>query len=150
MITRLEADNALNIPQLDVAYMGWLNRPQKGKSHGLIVVEFRSLVQANFAIVRLILWDGQKHGAQKYDRACRRKQCYKCHKYGHLGTQCQLNKQLCGICAGENHTTKDCPNPKQKKCAACQGAHTSKDPRCPKRQKEDHRVTYARLHSTKF
>jgi hypothetical protein len=44
MITRLEADNALNIPQLDVAYMGWLNRPQKGKSHGSIVVKFRSLI----------------------------------------------------------------------------------------------------------
>ena len=93
-----------------------------------------------------MVWDGQIHQCQLYDRACRVKQCFRCYNYGHIGTQCNAS-QVCGYCA-EPHESKHC---RQKglegfapRCAVCKDAHTAWSNACPARKKELHRVEQAK------
>lgn len=93
-----------------------------------------------------MVWDGQIHLCQLYDRACRVKQCFRCYNYGHIGTQCNA-AQICGYCT-ELHETKHC---KQKgvegftpRCAVCKGVHTAWSNACPARKKEMGRVEQAK------
>lgn len=149
MIERLTADNAVNIPNMAPTYIGWLTKGTAGKRHSTIVVEFGEAKHANAAIDGGICWDGQILGCQRYDRACRVKQCFRCHKYGHIGNQCQAPHQLCGNCAS-SHATKECPSKEVKKCAACSGKHSAWDVKCPDRKKELQRVEVAKLTSAKY
>ena len=91
-------------------------------------------------------WDGQIYQCQLYDRACKVKQCFRCHNYGHIGPQCNAT-QSCGYCT-EQHETKYC---RQKgvegftpRCAVCKGAHTAWSNACPARRKEMRRIEQAK------
>lgn len=66
------------------------------------------------------------------------KQCFKCQRYGHIGTQCKATT-ACGHCAQE-HDTRDCPSRAgqtvTRKCAACRGEHEAWSRQCPTRKDE--------------
>jgi hypothetical protein len=66
------------------------------------------------------------------------KQCFKCQRYGHIGTQCKA-ATACGHCAQE-HDTRDCPSRAgqavTRKCAACRGEHEAWSRQCPTRKDE--------------
>jgi hypothetical protein len=145
-IQQIVADNYTVIPKAEISFVGWLTKESPLKRASSIVVEFTDPVMANAIIYAGMVWDGQVHPCQLYDRACRVKQCLRCYNYGHIGTQCDA-AQTCGCCA-ELHETKNC---KQKgvegftpRCAVCKGAHTAWSNACPARKKEMGRVEQAK------
>jgi hypothetical protein len=145
-IQQIIADNYTVIPKAEISYVGWLTKESPLKRASSVVVEFTDPEMANAIIYAGMVWDGQIHICQLYDRACRVKQCFRCYKYGHIGTQCNA-AQTCGYCA-ELHETRNC---KQKgaqgftpRCAVCKGAHTAWSNACPARRKEMARVEQAK------
>lgn len=131
-------DNRPFIPNADIKYIGWLSRAARTKTASTIIVEFTSPEDANKIIDEGLIWQGEVFQCERYDRQCRLKQCYKCQRYGHIGTQCKANT-ACGYCA-EAHDSKDCPTKVDKtvarKCATCKGAHEAWNNRCPVRKVE--------------
>ena len=105
-IQQMLADNYTVIPNAEISYVGWLTKEATLKRASSIVVEFTDPEMANAIIYAGMVWDGQIHQCQLYDRACRVKQCFRCYNYGHIGTQCNAS-QTCGYCA-EQHETKHC------------------------------------------
>ena len=145
-IQQILADNYTVIPKAEISYVGWLTREGTLKQASSIVVEFNDPEMANAIIYAGMVWDGQIHQCQLYDRACRVTQCFRCHHYGHICTQCNA-PQKCGYCA-EQHETKHC---KQKgvegfipRCTVCKGAHTAWSNACSARKKEMGRVEQAK------
>jgi hypothetical protein len=145
-IQQILADNYTVIPKAEISFVGWLTKESPLKRASSIVVEFTDPEMANAIIYAGMVWDGQIHICQLYDRACRIKQCFRCYNYGHIGTQCNA-AQTCGYCA-ELHETRNC---KQKgvqgftpRCAVCKGAHTAWSNACPARKKEMGRVEQAK------
>ena len=125
-IQQILADNHTVVPKAKISFVGWLTRESPLKRASSIVVEFTDPEMANAIIYTGMVWNGQIHICQLYDRACRVKQCFRCYHYGHIGAQCDA-AQTCGHCA-ELHETKNC---KQKgepdflpRCAVCKGVHT--------------------------
>lgn len=145
-IQQVLADNYTVVPNAEISYVGWLTKEATLKHASSIVVEFKDPEKANAVIYAGMVWEGQIHQCQLYDRACRLKQCFRCYNYGHIGTQCNAS-QVCGYCAGQ-HETKHC---KQKGvegftpyCAVCKGAHAAWSNACPARRKEMQRVERAK------
>lgn len=145
-IQQILADNHTVIPKAEISHVGWLTRESPSKSASAIVVEFKEPEMANAIIYASMVWDGQLHSSELYDRACRVKQCFRCYRYGHIGTQCSA-AQTCGYCA-ELHETKNCPqkgaegfNPR---CPVCKGTHTAWSNACPERKKELERIEQAK------
>ena len=138
-------DNRPFIPNADIKYIGWLSRAASTKSASTIIVEFTNPEDANKIIDEGLIWQGEAFQCERYDRQCRLKQCYKCQKYGHIGTQCKANT-ACGYCA-EPHSSKDCPTKVDKsairKCAVCKGAHEAWNNRCLARKTELSKVKAA-------
>jgi hypothetical protein len=71
-----------------------------------IIVEFTRPEDANKIIDEGLIWQGEVFQYERYDRQCRLKQCYKCQRYFHIGTQCTA-QTVCGYCA-ELYSSKDC------------------------------------------
>ncbi|EED12027.1 conserved hypothetical protein [Talaromyces stipitatus ATCC 10500] len=105
-IQQMLADNYTVIPSAEITYVGWLTKEATPKQASSIVVEFKDPEMANTIIYAGMVWEGQVHQCQLYDRACRVKQCFRCCNYGHIGTQCNAS-QTCGYCAGQ-HETRHC------------------------------------------
>lgn len=150
-IEQMLADNYTVVPNGKIACIGWLTKGSPLKRASSIVVEFTDPEAANAIIYAGMAWDGQIYQCQLYDRSCRIKQCFRCHNYGHIGTQCSAF-QCCGYCA-ELHETKDCPQRAVEgftpQCAVCKSAHTAWSNACPARKKELQRVEQAKqLRST--
>ena len=145
-IQQILADNHTVVPDAKIAYVGWLTKEAALKRATSIVVEFADPEMANAIIYAGMAWEGQIHQCQLYDRACRMKQCFRCHHYSHIGALCNA-AQTCGYCA-ELHETKNC---RQKgvegftpRCAVCKGDHTAWSNACPARKKEMERVEQAK------
>jgi len=138
-------DNRPFIPNADIKYIGWLSRAASTKSASTIIVEFTNPEDANKIIDEGLIWQGEAFQCERYDRQCRLKQCYKCQKYGHIGTQCKAST-ACGYCAAP-HSSKDCPTKVDKsairKSAVCKGAHEAWNNRCPVRKVELSKVKAA-------
>ncbi|KMU89939.1 hypothetical protein CIHG_07622 [Coccidioides immitis H538.4] len=145
-IQQILADNYTVIPKADISFVGWLTRESPNKRASSIVVEFTDPEMANAIIYAGMVWDGQIHTCQLYDRACRVKQCFRCYNYGHISTQCDA-AQACGYCA-ELHETKTCPQKGAAsftpRCTVCKGAHTAWSNSCPARKKEMGRIEQAK------
>ncbi|KAF5669921.1 hypothetical protein FDENT_11387 [Fusarium denticulatum] len=131
-------DNKPFIPTAEIKYIGWLTRASSAKSASSAVVEFTRPEDANKVIDEGLIWQGEVFQCELYDRQCRVRQCFQCHKYGHIGTQCKATI-TCGYCAQE-HPTRDCPTKSDRdvprKCAACKGVHEAWNNQCPVRKQE--------------
>lgn len=118
-----------------INHIGWLVRPRKSKREGSVVIEFLHPEDANEAIQRGTIWEGQIHDTAILCREGRSKLCNKCQKPGHVQIQCP-NRPVCGTCA-EGHPTWECPSKQgqevQVKCANCKGEHKASWPKCPTR-----------------
>ena len=113
------------------------------KPYSSLVIEFRGAEACNYAIQHDLVWNGAINKRVRYDRACRPKQCLKCHRYGHLGAQCVAPEQIYGYCGG-THDSKACPA-EEKKCTVCEGRHAVWDSKCPTRKREMARVEEAKV-----
>lgn len=79
-------DNYTVTPNAEISYVGWLTKEAALKRASSIVVEFTDPEMANTIIYTGMVWDGQIHQCQLYDRACRVKQCFRCCNYNHIST----------------------------------------------------------------
>ncbi|GKT51829.1 nucleic-acid-binding protein from mobile element jockey [Colletotrichum spaethianum] len=131
-------DNKAFIPTAEIKYIGWLTRSSTTKSASSVIVEFAKAEDANKLIDEGLIWQGEVFQCERYDRQCRLRQCFRCHAYGHIGTQCKATT-TCGYCAQE-HATRECPSKSDtatpRKCAACHGEHEAWHGRCPTRMRE--------------
>ncbi|PCD25894.1 hypothetical protein AU210_012328 [Fusarium oxysporum f. sp. radicis-cucumerinum] len=131
-------DNKPFIPNAEIKYIGWLTISSSTKSASSVVVEFTRPEDANKIIDEGLIWQGEVFQCELYDRQCRVRQCFQCHKYGHIGTQCKATI-TCGYCA-QDHATRDCPTKSDRgaprKCAACNGPHEAWNNQCSTRKQE--------------
>jgi hypothetical protein len=130
-------DNRVFIPNAEIKYVGWLTRLATTKTMSSIIIEFKTPEDANKIIDEGLIWQGEALQCELYDRQCRLRQCYKCQKYGHIGTQCKATT-ACGYCAQE-HSSQDCPNKADKtnrKCTNCKGTHEAWSRQCEYRKDE--------------
>ena len=146
IVEQILADNYTVIPKAEISHIGWLTRESTFKRASSIVVEFKDPAAANAVIYAGMVWNGQIHQCQLYDRTCRLKQCFRCYNYGHIGTQCNAT-QTCGYCS-ELHETKSCIRKEAEgftpKCAVCKGSHNAWNTACPARKQEVERVERAK------
>ena len=69
--------------------------------------------------------------------------CYRCYGFGHVSAKCRVPQEVCGHCAKEGHTYKDCGKKKEEKseCINCKKrgtgnrGHEAMDPGCPEYHK---------------
>jgi hypothetical protein len=101
-------DNRPFIPRAEIKYVGWLTRNAYSKSASSVIIEFTQPEDANKIIDEGLVWQGELFQCERYERQCRLKQCFKCQKYGHIGTQCKATTAR-GYCAQE-HNSRDCPS----------------------------------------
>lgn len=145
-IQQIPPDNYTVIPDAKISYVGWLTREGPLKRATSIVVEFATPEMANAVVYAGMVWEGQIHQCQLYDRACRVKQCFGCNHYDHIGAQCNAS-QTCGYCA-ELHETKHCRQRRMEgftpRCPVCKGGHTAWGNARPARKKELERVEQAK------
>lgn len=131
-------DNRPFIPQAEIRHIGWLTRDAAAKTASTITIEFTRPEDANKIIDEGLVWQGEVFQCERYERQCRVKQCFKCQKYGHIGTQCKA-ATACGFCAQE-HDTRDCPAKSDRtiarKCTLCRGEHEAWSRQCPNRKDE--------------
>jgi hypothetical protein len=131
-------DNRPFIPRAEIKYVGWLTRNATSKSASSVIIESTKPEDANKIIDEGLVWQGELFQCERYERQCRLKQCFKCQRYGHIGTQCKAIT-ACGYCARE-HSSRDCPSKADRdatrKCAACSGAHEAWNQNCPTRKDE--------------
>jgi hypothetical protein len=136
--TQILQDNRPFIPRAEIRHIGWLTRDAAAKTATTITIEFTKPEDANKIIDEGLIWQGEVFQCERYERQCRVKQCFKCQRYGHIGTQCKA-ATACGHCAQE-HDTRDCPSRTGesvlRKCAACRGEHEAWSRQCPTRKDE--------------
>jgi hypothetical protein len=136
--TQILQDNRPFIPQAEIRHIGWLTRDASAKPASTITIEFTKPEDANKIIDEGLIWQGEVFQCERYERQCRVKQCFKCQKYGHIGTQCKATT-ACGYCAQE-HDTRECPSRSNReaprKCATCRGDHEAWSRQCPTRKDE--------------
>jgi hypothetical protein len=118
--------------------VGWLTRNAHSKSASSVIIKFTQPEDANKIIDEGLVWQGELFQCERYERQYRLKQCFKCQKYGHIGTQCKAIT-ACSYCAQE-HNSRDCPSKADRtatrKCAACSGAHEAWNQNCRIRKDE--------------
>ncbi|KAH0601131.1 hypothetical protein MHUMG1_00002 [Metarhizium humberi] len=131
-------DDTPFIPNAEIKYIGWLTKSSSSKSASSVIVEFARAEDANRIIDEGLIWQGEVFQCERYDRQCRLRQCFRCHKYGHIGTQCRATI-ACGYCA-QDHPTRECPakndDKAPRKCAACRGEHEAWSGQCPTQKEE--------------
>ena len=150
VIGNLQVANALQIPGIELTYVGFLRKDGAKKKTTSVVVEFKKTALANLAIRKGLLWEGQSLQCVRYDRASRICQCFKCWKYGHISESCTAEHEYCGKCAKTSHRSRDCPNPEEKRCKVCKGIHEAWSEKCPERRRELARVQEAKLTSAEY
>jgi hypothetical protein len=131
-------DNRPFIPRAEIKYVGWPTRDATSNSASSVIIEFTKPEDANRLIDEGLVWQGELFQCEWYERQCRLKQCFKCQRYGHIGTQCKAIT-TCGYCAQE-HGSRDCPSKTYRdatrKCEACGGAYEAWGHNCPTRKDE--------------
>lgn len=90
---KMMAANHANIPNCQITYIAWLTLEGKKKRFTSMRVEFSTPWDANKAIAGNIFWEGLALPRKRYNRSRRLKQCFKCCKYGHIGSQSNTTPQ---------------------------------------------------------
>lgn len=139
--------NNPSLEQANVLYSGWLKRNLGEKRASTMVVEFDREDDADHAIENGIVFGAQIFNCEYYDRACKARQCFRCQKYGHIGTHCKA-QETCGYCAGP-HSTKACLERdkfgSQPVCPNCSKNHPSWSIQCEDRKEELARIEERRM-----
>src|SRR5437762_3011775 len=85
-----------------------------------------------------LYWNKQLLTVEKYDPSCRRRQCFKCQQYGHIGPQYH-SAERCSWCITP-HNTRSCLHSKDEstlKCSNCSASHPAWSKTCEVRLKEN-------------
>lgn len=93
-IKLLQAENVPHMPRAKIKYVSWLMKLAVNKKNSTLLVEVTRLEDANEAINWGIVWQLEMHSCKLYNRDCKIKQCFKCQRYRHIGTQCQSTTSM--------------------------------------------------------
>jgi hypothetical protein len=85
---RIEKKNEKFHPELKILGMRWLGKVEGIKDYALLIVEVPYAEQTNRIIREGVVIQYDLKLAETYDPKYRVAQCYKCQKYGHIGTAC--------------------------------------------------------------
>jgi hypothetical protein len=139
-----------HVHDLEVVRLAWLiNKPEKTES--TVIMEVANPVTANTLIDDGLYWNKQLLTVERYDPSCRRRQCFKCQQYGHIGPQCH-SAERCGWCAGP-HNTRSCLHSKDEStlmCSNCSASHPAWSKNCEARLKEDRKVNHSRANRERY
>ena len=92
------------VHDLEILRLTWLTNPAiTKKTVSSVVMEIVNPRTANAIIDSGIYWNKQHLAVERYDPACRLRQCFKCQQFGHIGPQCH-SKERCGWCAGPHNS----------------------------------------------
>jgi len=146
-IEKIKTENASLHPGMGLTYVGWLTKNGAKKTATSLAVELATKEQANRAIREGLVVGACQHDCELYERSCKLKQCYKCQRYGHIGTQCNA-EETCGNCAGPYNSRlsrkkEEDPNVTPK-CVLWNGPHTAWSNACQIRQTQLAKVEHAR------
>lgn len=134
---KIQWDNP-SLKEARVTYSGWLKRNLGEKRASTMVVEFDREEDADYAILSDIVFGAQIFACEYYDRACKARQCFRCRKYGHIGTHCKA-QEICGYCT-KRHSTKECMEREkpgsQPRCPNCRKDHPSWSIQCESKRGE--------------
>ncbi len=87
-----------------IAHITWLSkRRTTEKAHSSIIVQFDHPGDANTAITKGLIWNGEPKTCEIYDHRLRMLQCSNYHSYGHNGTRC---RQLRSAATVQDHIAK--------------------------------------------
>lgn len=144
-VEKIRSENSHLHAGITVVYVGWLSNKAKIRSESSLIVEFETPEDANRVIREGLIVGGRRRECELYDRRCKIRQCYRCQRYGHIGTQC-IEEVACGFCA-EAHDTRDCLKKGNARscprCALCNGSHSAWSRICNARLNELERVAQA-------
>ena len=146
-IEELRANNTQLLENTKIKKISWSKTPlPAGKEYTSIVIGFESPAAANRAIVKGMVMEHKIHSCELFDVNCRRKQCFRCQKYGHISVGCR-NPVTCNYCSG-HHLSSACESRGKKeppRCAACgEKGHPAWDKNCNQSKAEDQRIAIAR------
>src|SRR5579862_9637193 len=86
LIQQVMMENMSMLGEAEITYIGWLTRAGTKKQASSLVIEFTRPEDANKAIEEGLIMDAEIHNCELSDRGCKLKQCFRCQKYGHIGT----------------------------------------------------------------
>ena len=136
---RIEAENAIIHPGMEIRHIKWLGRPDVVKRYGSVVIAVASAEQANRILDEGIVIGDQDCSTSYYERTAEKLQCYKCFGFGHRAGGCPRGDR-CHKCGGE-HKGEQCPRTDGAYCANCKSRdHKPWMRRCPEYRKEIERA----------
>lgn len=99
------------------------------------MLEMTSFEKTNEILRKHLIWDGETHICERFNKNNKIKQCFNCWVYDYIKIQCHFFKK-CDIC-GEPEHKEVCQVFKTKvKCSNCEEGHHVQSKLCAHRQKE--------------
>jgi len=126
----------------------WLGKHVEGKHTNALVIEITNPEHANRVIAaERFNWEGTPKKVERYVKDCIKPQCFKCHAFNHTSPGC-IKPAKCGYCSSQEHSTKEHPNPKDKKswhCPGCGGNHPAWSTQCEIKKAEIEKIKQLKL-----
>jgi len=122
--------NSLNISAISKArWIKPMERRRPDQTHAYAIITLTSTDNANILIRDGLVICGTKVRPTKQKH--KPMQCMKCRRWGHLVAECPSEKDTCGNCREEHHTST-CKNRNKTFCVACmEDTHASWSRSCP-------------------
>ncbi|CCE34607.1 uncharacterized protein CPUR_08541 [Claviceps purpurea 20.1] len=109
-------------------------KPKGTATRSPLIIGVNSLDAANYLIHSGVIYNWEIFEAEPFNEAIRPRQCYNCHKFGHIAAFYNATAQ-CGRCSAAKHQTEQaCPalhGTAREKCPNCSGAHPAWSRLCP-------------------
>jgi hypothetical protein len=102
---RIKKENEKFHLGLKILGMRWLGKVEGIKDYAPLIVKVSCAEQANRMIKKGVVIQYDLKLAETYDPKCKVTQCYKCQRYGHIGTACH-NQQKYSHCGGKHRIDK--------------------------------------------
>ena len=126
-------------PKLTITKVEWKGKSRNAKRHGSIMIETEEPDMANALIEKGTVLFGALRETAKHKRQWDLKQCFKCNRFGHVGTHC-VRETICEKCGG-SHTTRSCADRGETTCANCKTkGHIAQDWSCKAIERERRRL----------
>ncbi|OJD09426.1 hypothetical protein ACJ73_10327 [Blastomyces percursus] len=106
------------------------------KPHGSVIMHVATPQQANKLVEEGIILGNEFCVVEIFHREAQVTRCYNCQRYGHIAKFCRRSA-VCGHCAVEGHTDKNCAallEGKKTICCNCKGEHPAWALNCPERR----------------